>query len=225
MMSHVSTPTLTSVAAQASPEAARASRPSWRDPRLALGVLLVCASAVLGARLLASADDTVPVVVAAAPLPAGERLTPDDLTTTRVRFGDDEDADQYLPAGTDVTGSVLLRPVGAGELVPRAAVGTSGDRGSVAVPLAVDGARVPASVHAGTVVDVWAGPDPDAGVPARRTVRLLRGAPVLSVARPEGLGPGTVVQVVVGVPQGRADAVAASVAGLSGRSLLVVARD
>ena len=37
----------------------RSSR--WRDPRLAVGVVLVAASVVVGARVLAAADDTVAV--------------------------------------------------------------------------------------------------------------------------------------------------------------------
>jgi Flp pilus assembly protein CpaB len=211
-----------------SPAATRVpSRPAWRDPRLLVGVLLVCASVVVGARVLASADDTVPVLVASRPLAAGERLEAGDADSLRVRFADAEDADRYLPADAGVAGSVLLRPVGAGELVPRAALGPPGDAGQVAVPLPVDATRVPGAVRAGSVVDVWAGPDEQAAAQGAtgRTRRLLRGAPVLSVDRPDGLGPGTVVQVVVGIPQDDADGVARAVAGLSGASLLLVARD
>jgi len=211
-----------------SPAATRVpSRPAWRDPRLLVGVLLVCVSVVVGARVLASADDTVPVLVARGPLAAGERIEAADLGSVRMRFADAEDADRYLPADADVTGSVLLRPVGAGELVPRAALGSPGDAGQVAVPLPVDATRVPGGVRAGSVVDVWAGPDQQAAGrdATTRTRRLLRAAPVLSVDRPDGLGPGTVVQVVVGIPEDQADDVARAVAGLGGASLLLVARD
>ena len=43
------------------PTALRLRNPSWRDPRLWVGVALVLVSVVAGARLLASADDTVGV--------------------------------------------------------------------------------------------------------------------------------------------------------------------
>ena len=208
----------------ASPAATRATRPSWRDPRLVVGVLLVCVSVVVGARVLAGADDTVPVLAAAVPLSAGHLLTDEDLETVRVRFAEPEEADRYLPSDAALDGVVLLRPVGAGELIPRAALGTEGDSGQVALPLAVDAARAPADVRTGSVVDVWAGPDPQATRPTS-TRRLLQQVPVLSVDRPDGLGPGTVVQVVVGVPEARADRAASAVAGLSGQSLLVVVRD
>jgi Flp pilus assembly protein CpaB len=203
------------------------SRPAWRDPRLLVGVLLVCTSVVVGARVLAAADDTVPVLVARGPLAAGERLEAGDVGTVRMRFADTEDADRYLPADADVAGTVLLRPVGSGELLPRAALGSPGDAGQVAVPLPVDATRVPGGIRAGSVVDVWAGADPQGGGGGgtARTQRLLREAPVLSVDRPDGLGPGTVVQVVVGIPEDDADAVARRIAGLTGASLLLVAHD
>lgn len=209
-----------------SPPATRATaRAAWRDPRLLVGILLVCASVVAGARVLGSADDTVPVLVAAGPLAAGERLGPEDVDTVRVRFATADDADRYLAGDVDVSDVVLLRPVGSGELLPRSALGSPGDSGQVAVPLPVDATRVPAGVRAGSVVDVWAGPEQQRASGKGGTVRLLEDAAVLSVDRPDGLGPGMVVQVVVGVPETDADAVARTLAGLSGASLLLVARD
>ena len=43
------------------PAALRGQRPAWRDPRLWIGIVLVAASVVVGARVLAAADDTVQV--------------------------------------------------------------------------------------------------------------------------------------------------------------------
>ncbi len=53
------------------PRATRSRRPGWRNPRLLLGIVLVAGSVVLGARLLAAADDTVAVWAVAADLPTG----------------------------------------------------------------------------------------------------------------------------------------------------------
>ena len=53
------------------PRAPRSRRPGWRNPRLLLGLVLVAGSVVLGARLLAAADDTVGVWAVARDLPAG----------------------------------------------------------------------------------------------------------------------------------------------------------
>src|SRR5687768_2156746 len=99
-----------------SPPAIRAYRPSWRDPRLAVGLALVCLSVLVGARVLASADDTVAVYAARESLVAGQRVTAEELTEVQLRFTSEEDADRYLAAGDELPkDAVLLRPVGPGE--------------------------------------------------------------------------------------------------------------
>lgn len=203
-----------------SPAAIRARRPSWRDPRLVVGLALVCISVLVGARVLAASDDTVAVLAARDSLVAGQRLDADDLTQVRLRFASDEDADRYLAAGEQLAeGAVLLRPIGPGELVPRAALSTEPD-GLVEVPLSVDPGRVPASVRAGSVVDVWVAGD---GEGSRRSERLLSEVSVLSVSRAGGLGAGGLRQVVVGVPSDDESAVDQVVGRLDG-SLVVVRR-
>src|SRR3954447_17822468 len=108
-------------AAPGSPPVVRSRRPGWRDPRLAVGLVLVCLSVLLGARLFATADDTVAVLAARNPLVAGQQVSAADLTTVRVRFGSAQAADLYLPADAALPeGTVLRRDVGAGELLPRA---------------------------------------------------------------------------------------------------------
>ena len=58
----------------ARPTAKRLQRPSWRDSRLVVGVLLVLVAATLGAKAVASADDRVPVWAAVDDLVAGDRV-------------------------------------------------------------------------------------------------------------------------------------------------------
>jgi hypothetical protein len=204
----------------ASPPAIRASRPSWRDPRLAIGLALVCLSVLIGARVLAGADDTVAVLAARSDLVAGQPVGADDLVEVRLRFTSEEDADRYLAAGDELPGgAVLVRPVGPGELVPRSAVSTS-EGGLVEVPLSVDPGRVPASVRAGSVVDVWVTAADDGG---RRSEQLLAEVPVLSVSRASGLGAGGMRQVVVGIPTDDESALD-EVVGRLGGSLVVVRR-
>lgn len=203
-----------------SPAAIRARRPSWRDPRLAVGLALVCVSVLVGARVLASADDTVAVLAARSDLVAGQALSGEELTEVRLRFTSDEDADRYLAAGDELPeGTVLLRPVGPGELVPRTALSTEAG-GHVEVPLSLDPGRVPASVRAGSMVDVWVTAGEEGG---RRSEKLLSEVPVLSVSRAGGLGSGGLRQVVVGIPSGDESQVDQVIARL-GRSLVVVRR-
>ncbi|MDF9716335.1 hypothetical protein [Nocardioides sp. ChNu-99] len=122
-----------------------------------MGLLIVAVSVLVGARVLGSADDTVEVWAADADLVAGSTLSADDLVAVRVRFRDGESLDSYLPASEPPEdGARLARDVGAGELLPAAALGEGEDEGLRHVPVAVEATRVPPGVVAGSVVDVWA---------------------------------------------------------------------
>ncbi|GCD91021.1 hypothetical protein [Nocardioides sp. LS1] len=138
------------------PAATRAATPGWRDPRMWVGIVIVAASVVAGSRLMAAADDSVQVWSAASDMGAGDRVQADDLVATRVRFVDDADLAGYFTVDDELPADLeLTRGVGAGELLPRAAVGTAGESDSVELPVAVDAEQVPGSVDQGSVVDVW----------------------------------------------------------------------
>ena len=85
---------------------ARRHLPGGRDLRLALGVVLVLASVVLGARLISAADDRTEVWALAGPLSAGTTLTAEDVVPVAVAL---EDLGPYVGSGTDVEGRVLTR--------------------------------------------------------------------------------------------------------------------
>lgn len=206
-----------------SPAAVRTGRARWRDPRLAVGLALVSISVLTGARVLAGADDTVAVLAADGPLAAGQQLEEGNLVPVRVRFAAEADADRYVPGDGDLPeGAVLLRPVGAGELVPRAALGSVGAE-LVELPLAVDLARVPSSVRAGSVVDVWVTPTADAG--ARRSAELLLGeVPVLATSRGAQTATSGVRQVVVGVSVEDEERLEHALSQLEAGALLLVRR-
>lgn len=139
-----------------SPPATRVAQPGWRDPRLWIGVLLVAGSVVLGARLLAAADDTVAVWAFAEAQGAGAEVTSDGLVATRVRFDDPAELDLYLRADEDLPeGVVLRRGVGAGELVARSALAPADELDLRHVPLEVSPGSVASSVTEGSVVDVY----------------------------------------------------------------------
>src|SRR4051794_29363305 len=79
-----------------SPTAQRTGRPRWLDVRLVTGILLVLISVVVGARVVAAADTSEPVWVAAHDLAPGTQLSPDDLVRGRVHlYGQDG---RYLSA-------------------------------------------------------------------------------------------------------------------------------
>lgn len=139
------------------PPATRSARSGWRDPRLWVGVVLVTASIVLGARVFAAADDSVAVWAFAGDQGAGSPVHADALVTTRVRFADPADLDLYYAASEPVPdGMVLRHGVGAGELLTRSAVGPAEEQGTLQVSLAVEPHHMPPAVTTGSVVDVYA---------------------------------------------------------------------
>jgi hypothetical protein len=208
-----------------SPPAARAPGRSWRDPRLVVGLVIVAVSVLLGSRLLAGADDTVAVWSVAADLPAGTVLTASDLERVDLRFGTPEVAGRYLPADAALPeGAVLTRDAVAGELLPRAAVGTGEGGDVVEVPIAVAAEAVPATLRVGEVVDVWVTPAGLAGeVP--RALRVLDQVRV--VAAPRGgsaLGPSATRQVVVGLEAEDESRLATALARLADGTAVIVRR-
>lgn len=138
------------------PQAARSSRPGWRDPRLWIGLAIIAACVVTGARVLGAADQTVAVWAVRSDAGAGAVLTRADLEVHRVHFARAADLAGYLPADQALPDSLpLTRPIGAGELLPRSAVATGTPSDTVQLPLAVDPAQVPPGVRSGSVVDVY----------------------------------------------------------------------
>lgn len=138
--------------AEAQVIARRLRRPSWRDPRLLVGLVLVLLSVVGVATLLRAVDTTEPVLVARHALTPGQAVTSDDLSVARVRIvGADR---PYVAASRSLAGLVVVRAVPAGELVPSAALGRADlvDLRPVTVP--VEPAMAP-SLPRGAVVDVW----------------------------------------------------------------------
>ncbi|WP_152192691.1 hypothetical protein [Georgenia satyanarayanai] len=133
--------------------AQRLRRPSWRDPRLGVGVLLVAASVALGSWAVARADRTTDVLLAVEALTPGDRLVDAELRPHAVR--PDGLAGAYVAAGEDLPDdAVVTRVVGAGELVPAAAVGSSAEVDLRPVVIGLPGAA-PSGVVKGAAVDLW----------------------------------------------------------------------
>ena len=208
------------------PAATRSRPPGWRNPRLLLGLVLVAVSVVVGARLMATADDTVPVWALTRDLPAGATVAASDLESRNVRFPDGATADGYLSAGDQVpSGARLARAVSAGELLPRAALTRDDGPALVEVPLSVASDDLPATVRQGSHVDVWVTPKVSAVEGARPTAaKVLDDVVVVAVPGvTDRLAPQTTRQVIVGVPEARAGQIGPAL-GAASDGHVVVAR-
>ena len=210
------------------PPAVRAATPGWRDPRLWVGVAIVAVSVVAGARLMAAADDSVPVWAVSDDMGVGDTVTADDLVAREVRFVEPGQLDTYFPADEELPAELTLRRgVGAGELLPRAAVGAAADADTLHLPVAVDVALVPPSVRPGSVVDVYLTGSSGEEAPGARQ----RGRPVLTgvtvIDAPpldEGFAVSGRRQLVLGVGEDDATRFFAVVGALDAPSLTVVRR-
>lgn len=138
------------------PTAKRLQRPSWRDARLLIGVVLVLLGTVLGARLVAGADHTTPMYAAATAIRPGDHLTADNLRRVDIQLG--EQSGRYLTAAAAVTeDAYALRDVPEGELVPASAVGSRSAVTVQPVTVEVDASAV-RGLPANALVDVWVSP-------------------------------------------------------------------
>lgn len=188
------------------PPATRLRRPSWRDPRLVVGLLLVAASVAAGSWVVSSAQASTPVWAARGTLTPGTVLGPDTLQLAEVRLGAGQ-LELYLDASAPVPeGLVVQRTVAEGELVPRAALAASEDLDVHPVALSVG--ELGSSVAPGAVVDLWFVPKDGTGDPSQ----LATGLTVAELAKPSGAFAQGQTVVHVLVPQDQLPTVLAATA-------------
>jgi hypothetical protein len=134
-------------------DAPRLKRPSWKDPRLLTGLLLVIASTVGVIALLDSQDTSTEVYSAREDIPVGSTLTQEDFVVVPVQLGDAGDA--YLAVADGIpANTVSTRLVVRGELMPTSAIGSADELDRKPVGLSVAD-PLPSGTAAGDRVDVW----------------------------------------------------------------------
>lgn len=196
------------------PTAARLQRPTWRDSRLLVGVVLVLLSMMVGAKAVAAADDTVPMYAAATSLVPGQPVSQGDVRRVDVQLGADRHS--YVPADHDIgPNTFALRDVRPGELVPVSALGTRDaiDLKPVSVPVDAGAAR---QLAAGSVVDVWVNARDQSSAAEKygKPVKSIGAAPVVRTPDTSGGGLGSVsgvsaVQIMV--PESRVQGLIAAI--------------
>ncbi|MEC5178946.1 hypothetical protein [Arthrobacter sp. CG_A4] len=176
---------------------ARLKKPSWKDPRLLVGILLVLASVVGVISLLGAADQTTEAYSARESIAVGERLTTDKLNRVKVRLGDVEQ--HYLNPESGLTeGLVAVQRIGKDQLLPRESLGRLDALDRKPVAVTIDEA-LPGQAVAGSRVDVWVAlPDTRNGfseptllLPGAEIAQVTTGSAALGSAR------STVVMVLV----------------------------
>lgn len=160
---------------------ARWRRPTWRDPRLAGGLVLVGASVALGAWAVDAAADTEQVYVLTRDVAPGTDLTAEGVLT----LVDSHPGTQaYVTAGSLPADAVATRSLDAGELLPTGAVGSAADQDLRAVVIEVV-SGLPAGTSTGDAVELWVLPGEQ--------------APVTTGARADGAEPAGAQMVAQGL--------------------------
>ena len=175
----------------------RSSR--WGDVRLWVGVSLLIGSMFIGARVMASGEETVTLWRATSDLAAGSN--PVAVEPIVVALGGLEES--YFQ-GTNPPSGLVLRPVGAGEFIPAGALGEAGSPSVRVVTVPVNPLHVAVGVNAGDQVDVWASIDTSkvstADSDSLLPKKVLSHIRVEEIAR-DVVGTGGDIGVVVSVPE------------------------
>lgn len=163
--------------------APRLSKPSWKDPRLLIGILLVLASVAGVVALVGNADSTVPMYAAKDALVVGQKITAESFTVVQVQLGDVDG--KYLDPTDELdVNAVAVRMVPKGELVSRTSIGRIDALDRKPAPISIT-EPLPKEVVVGAYVDAWVAlPDDRNGFV--EPVLMLPGAEVASLSAASG---------------------------------------
>lgn len=205
--------------------ARRLGTPRWLDVRMILGMVLVLGCVLVGARVIAAADESTTVWALQHDLAPGSLLQSDDLKKVQVRLY--ANADTYLSGASSPAGRVLNRAVSAGELLPKSALASRS--AYVTLALSVPAQRVPTALAHGQAINVYATQPESAGSQStgsgssQPVVTLVAEAVAVAAVSGRGSGALTVstsaLQVSVKVPACRVEEL---IAGTEGKMLSIV---
>jgi hypothetical protein len=205
------------------PPARRLGGARWRDPRLAVGVVLVAGSVLLGSRVLAAADDTVPVWSVRSQVPAGAAVTSGAVEVDHVRLDDGADAELYLGGDEPFpAGHVASHDLAAGELVGRSDLRAPDTGAGTELPVAVEDGNLPPDLAVGDLVDVWVAGDPEGGS-ARKAAEALGAVEVRGVQeRGGGIGGGSGAVVLLALDDETAQTLPTVLADVTSGTVVLV---
>jgi hypothetical protein len=192
----------------------RSRRPLRGDLRLLVGVVLVVVSVAGVWLIVTAADRATPVLRAARTITPGEPVRSEDLQVVDVGLGVLEG--EYLRPGDLRAGQVASRTLPEGEMVPRSALIDESHVHTTTI-VVESSTGIPASVGAGTEIEIWAAPPLEDGRSYDVPRLLVDDVVVRSVLEPEGMLADTIAQAEVVVDR---DDVADLLAAVTGGSAL-----
>ena len=159
--------------AKSNPTNRRSEFSLYLTPRYILGLILIISSFTSAYMISKVSDKTVKVWAATVELAQGEIINDSDVTEVRVRLLDNPE--QYLSTTTPITGTAVLRPIGAAELIPSFAITSDVDTKLQVVPISIPREWAPIEISSGSVVDVYGIPNRNVELQSDRSItsRLL----------------------------------------------------
>jgi hypothetical protein len=132
----------------------------YLTPRF-LGGLALIITALFASLLISQASSrTIAIWSTTTALAPGVIIEASSITQARVLL--DHNSSVYLSAQAPIIGATVLRPIGAGELIPSEALTLSADPTMRRVALSISSALLPGGLTSGNIVDLYA-------IPADRT--------------------------------------------------------
>lgn len=161
----------------------RARRPVFGDLRFVIGVVLVIVSVAGVWLLVSSSRQTAPMLQTTRTVVPGDTIGSADLQVVEVSLG--ALGDQYLAPHDLEPGSIAMRTIPKGELLPRSAVGDAADARFTTI--VVGSTAVSEGMTAGTKVEVWHAPAQEDGRTYDEPRILVGDAVVVTVAEQDGM--------------------------------------
>ena len=177
---------------------ARMRRPSWKDPKLLVGMTLILVSILAVVSIVRISDRTEPFYIAKRDIAVGEELSPEDFKISKLQLG--SAAAKYWSTEQELAqGAVAVAPLAQGELVAHSAVGQRDRLDRKPMTLTVPAGTV-AGIQQGRPVDVWVAPKSKRGTGYEDPRLTVSEAEVSRISREEnalGASDEVTVQVLV----------------------------
>jgi hypothetical protein len=143
------------------------------NPRALFAIGLLALSLIAAIAITGQANRSVLVWSATRDFTVGETLSGTDIKKTKVMLP--ENSTKYLALSAKLVGSVVIRRVGVGELIPTASLTSSGHPMELrSVPFRITKNDLPNDLAAGQIVDLYALPIKD--------LNSSKGSPTLLIA-------------------------------------------
>jgi hypothetical protein len=127
----------------------------FRNSRLAMGFALFIIALTAANLISKEANRTVLVWATTGELAPGQLIEETDITPASVLLA--QSAKNYLSASAQIVGTIVLRKMSAGDLIPVAAIGAGENLvNQRLVPLTIEISDLPISLVRGDVIDLYA---------------------------------------------------------------------